>query len=445
MSARDYQALLDSDSKPVPPVLRDERRVDLGTGPIPVERYVSPEWADAERRLLWPRVWQMACREEDIPEVGDVHVYEVADRSILVVRSAPGEVRAYHNSCLHRGRRLLDESGRVEHLRCGFHGWTWSLDGGLKTLPCRWDFAHVGQEELQLPEVKVGRWGGFIFINMDPDCIPLEEYLGVLPEHFARWRLEDCVKAVHVARVIDCNWKVAQEAFMESYHVIATHPQILPIFADVTAEYDIYGPHVNRNLAAFAEPSPHLPEPSSPQQLVDEMFALWGRRKPEGLEAGDAPRATLGEVARTSFGRAADKDMGDVADAEVLDAIVYNVFPNFAPWGGFAPNIVYRWRPYGDTPDRCIMEAMFLKRVPEGAERPRGVPVHWLGEDEPWCSATELGALGGVIDQDMSNMPSVQRGMKSSASGQLQLGRYMESRIRHFHATLEQYLGCNED
>ena len=88
--------------------------------------------------------------------------------------------------------------------------------------------------------------------------MPLEQYLEVVPEHFARWRLEDCWKAVHVAKVIRCNWKVAQEAFMESYHVIATHPQILSIIADANSQYDIYGEHVNRNLAAFGAPSPHL-------------------------------------------------------------------------------------------------------------------------------------------------------------------------------------------
>ena len=447
MSGSEYQRLLDRDSRTAPPVLRAEQAPELGTEPIPAERYTSPEWAALERRHVWPKVWQLVCREEDIPDPGDVHVYEIVGLSILVVREGSGEVRAYYNSCLHRGRRLVDQSGHVGDLRCGFHGWTWSLDGALKTLPCRHDFAHISDAELRLPRVQVGRWGGFIFINMDADAPPLLDYLGVLPDHFARWRLEECYKAVHVARVIDCNWKIAQEAFMESYHVIATHPQILPFFADVTAEYDVYGPHVNRNLAAFAEPSPHLPAPSDKRTLIEGMLGLWGRPAPANLDMEEATpaRAVLGDMARRAFSKAAEIDLDDATDAEMIDAIVYNVFPNFAPWGGFAPNIVYRWRPLGDAPDRCIMEVMFLKRVPQGAPTPRGAPVRWLGENEAWANAPELGALGSVIDQDMSNMPDVQLGLKSSGTGRVHLGRYMESRIRHFHATLGAYVRQGEE
>ncbi len=207
------------------------------------------------------------------------------------------------------------------------------------------------------------------------------------------------------------------------------------------SEYDIYGPHVNRNLAAFGEPSPHLRERPSDGEVLEGMFGLWGRDVPEGVDA-DAlpPRAILGETARSSMARATRSDLDEATDAEMLDAIVYNVFPNFAPWGGFVPNIVYRWRPNGRDVDSCIMEVMILKPVKKGETRPRGVPVHWLGEDEPWSNATELPALGPVIDQDMANMPHVQTGLKASGTGTVQLATYMESRIRHFHATLDAYL-----
>ena len=441
MATESYQQLLDTDSRDAPPVMREDRRTDLGSDPIAAERYVGRDFFELEKRHMWTKVWQMACREEDIAELGDIHVHEIVDQSILVIRTESGAIRAFHNSCLHRGRRLLDESGRVENLRCGFHGWTWDLDGELKSLPCRWDFAHLTDAELALPEVKVGLWGGFVFINLDPDAMPLADYLGALPAHFERWKLEDCYKAAHVARVIRCNWKIAQEAFMESYHVVATHPQILPIFADTTAEYDIYGDHVNRNLAAFAEPSPHLAERPSRETVIAGMLDLWGRKPLADMAASDTPaREVLGDIARRSFAKATKRDMEDVTDAELLDAIVYNVFPNFAPWGGFAPNIVYRWRPNGNDVDSCIMEVVILKRVPEGEERPKPVPVHWLTEEEEWACAKELPALGPVIDQDMGNMPSVHKGLKASGTRKVHLGLYMEGRIRHFHQTLDKYI-----
>lgn len=436
-----YRQLLDTDSRAAPDVLRDEHRHDFGSAPIGAERYIDQAFFDREAEMMWSKVWQMACREEDIPEVGDVHVYDIIDRSVLVVRSGPDTIEAFPNSCLHRGRKLMDESGRVENMRCGFHGWSWNLDGSIRSVPCRQEFAALSDDDLHLPVIRAGRWGGFVFVNFDADAPSLEEYLGVLPDHFERWGLESRWKAAHVARVIPCNWKVAQEAFMESYHVIATHPQILPFFSDVGSEYDIYGPHVNRNLAAFGEPSPHLRERPSDGEVLEGMFGLWGRDVPEGVDA-DAlpPRAILGETARSSMARATRSDLDEATDAEMLDAIVYNVFPNFAPWGGFVPNIVYRWRPNGRDVDSCIMEVMILKPVKKGETRPRGVPVHWLGEDEPWSNATELPALGPVIDQDMANMPHVQTGLKASGTGTVQLATYMESRIRHFHATLDAYL-----
>ncbi|CCA90176.1 SRPBCC family protein [Novosphingobium sp. PP1Y] len=436
-----YRELLDADSRSAPEVLRADQRGDFGHAPICAKRYIDQAFFDCEVQMMWSRVWQMACREEDIPEVGDVHVYDIIERSVLVVRSAPDRIEAFPNSCLHRGRKLMDESGRVETMRCGFHGWSWKLDGSIRSVPCRQEFAGLSDADLHLPQIRVGRWGGFVFINFDRDGPSLEDYLGVVPRHFERWRLEDRWKAVHVARVIPCNWKVAQEAFMESYHVIATHPQILPFFSDVGSQYDVYGPHVNRNLAAFGEPSPHLPERPGNDEVIGGMLGLWGRKMPENLAAEAVPaREFLGEAARSSIVRATGGDLEKATDAEMLDAIVYNVFPNFAPWGGFAPNIVYRWRPNGRAVDSCIMEVMILKPVKEGEARPRGVPVHWLGEDEPWSNATELPALGPVIDQDMANMPQVQTGLKASLAGTVQLAGYMESRIRHFHETLDAYL-----
>src|SRR5580658_7116993 len=96
---------------------------------IPTEAYLSEQYARAEKDKLWSKVWQIACRIEELPKVGDYVTYDILDESIIVVRSAPERISAYYNVCQHRGRRLLDGRGQTRQIRCPFHGWMWNLDG----------------------------------------------------------------------------------------------------------------------------------------------------------------------------------------------------------------------------------------------------------------------------------------------------------------------------
>ena len=98
-----YAELLDADSHPVRDILRVESPMEPGPTLVPVERYFSQEFHDLEVEKVWKRVWQMACHEDDIPDVGDYHVYDIAHLSFLIVRSGPDEFKAFHNACLHRG------------------------------------------------------------------------------------------------------------------------------------------------------------------------------------------------------------------------------------------------------------------------------------------------------------------------------------------------------
>ena len=161
--------------------------------------------------------------------------------------------------CLHRGRILRERDGNCAQIRCPFHGFTWSLDGKLATIPAEWDFPHVDKAKFALPECRVGTWGGFVFINMDPSASRSTRYLVGLDAQFARWPLEKRYKQAHVAKIIATNWKVVQEAFSEAYHVIATHPQILAGIGDANSQYDVYENFCARDHAErHAQPAPHL-------------------------------------------------------------------------------------------------------------------------------------------------------------------------------------------
>jgi phenylpropionate dioxygenase-like ring-hydroxylating dioxygenase large terminal subunit len=421
-------------------VLQEVAYQYLGSEDIPAERYTSKAWHDLEVERVWRRTWQVACREEELPNPGDMVVYDVADASIVVVRSDSGAIRGYHNACLHRGATLRAVSGFAPELRCPFHGFTWSLDGELTAVPCQWDFPHVQAEEFRLPEVLVSTWGGWVFINMDLEAMSLEEHLGSFPEHFP-WPQEDFSKQAHVAKVLRCNWKVALDAFIESYHVIATHPQLLTMLGDANTQYDIYPgePRWNRMITAQGVPSPHLPEMMDEQSVMDSMI---GQFMGEGayfpVPEGQTARSMLGMMQRGQLQALLGPD-AVVSESEAVDAIEYYVFPNFVPWGGYS-RINYRFRPYGDDPDVCVMDVMLLSPCAPGKPRPAPAPVHWLDVDDDWTEAPELGPLAMIFVQDAANLPRIQRGLHATRKPGITLGDYQEARIRHYHQELERWI-----
>lgn len=441
-----FQRLLEQETVPVPAHLAASNP-GFGDEDLPVERYTSHEFHRLEAERLWPKVWQFVGREEQIPKPGDHLVYDIVDHSIIVLRGDDGVIRGFHNSCLHRGRALRSGDGCVGQLKCPYHGFTWDLRGRLESIPCAWDFKHLKREELELPQVRVESWAGFVFINLDPDAPPLLEYLDVLPEHFKEYQFERAVVLAHVRKRIPCNWKVAQEAFMESMHTRATHPQIMTFTGCVDSQYDMYGDNLSRSVTPMAVVSPHLEGVSEAKTLYDILEGS-GRMASSDAEAytlpeGMSARQYIAEINRELFGQAAGVDLSQATIAELVDAILYSVFPNTQIWSGWGANIVYRAIPDGDNHESCIYDAIVLGRYPEGQPCPPTAPVHVLGDDEPFSAAPEIGALGPVFDQDMRNLPHMMKGLKASKKGTVSLASYQESRIRHHHLTLDKYLGLD--
>jgi hypothetical protein len=320
---------------------------------------------------------------------------------------------------------------------------SWTLDGALDALPSAWDFSHVDADAFSLPQVRTAQWGGFVFICMDPQTEPLEAYLELLPEHFKFWPLEDRFKAVHVAKVVDCNWKVAVEAFLEGYHIPATHTQTMTYFNDECSQYDVWPGvrHVSRVISTVGTPSPHLSSPVDDDRIVEAFQRDVATSRNEAVRApGQSPRAFLAQSVRTNLSQSSRLDLDHVSDSEMLDTIQYFVFPNFSPWAGVGAPIVYRWRPYGNDTQRSILEVMLLFVVAPDRRPKRGAPIHWLAGDERFSDAAELGELGPVLDQDLDNFAWIQKGLRGTRKPGVTLAHYQESRIRRFNRTLDEYL-----
>ncbi|MEH6585555.1 MAG: aromatic ring-hydroxylating dioxygenase subunit alpha [Halioglobus sp.] len=441
-----YQEMLDKEVNPVPDALRESTNTFLGSDNLSTDRYLSKEFHDLEVEKMWNKTWQATCRETQISKPGDFYVYEIGTQSIVVTRTQTGELKGFHNACLHRGRQLRKDCGTAREFKCPYHGFRWSLDGDFLGAPCEWDFPHIKAEEFSLPQVQIDTWGGWVFINMDLEAESLQSYMGILPEHFTRWKPENTFIAMHVEKVIECNWKVAWEAFIESYHTVQTHPQIMSYLGDSNSQYDCWGDNVSRTISPMGVVSPHL-EGVAPDETVNTWLehGAWmtdGERVevPEGMSA----REWLAQYYFEHYSKEYDVDLASFCtQSEIMDSILYSLFPNLAPWAGFHPNLTYRMKPYGDNHEMCTMEIIFLMRYPEGAERPADAPVQRLDKDQLFSEAAGLeGGIGRVFDQDFSNLKMVQKGLKNLKSKQVVLANYQEVRIRHFHQTLDKYLSA---
>ncbi len=497
-----FADMLAADSNPdyITDALRRNAPLPAGPTLVPVARYIDRKYHELEKENLWSRVWQMAAHEDDFVEVGDVVPYDIATRSYLIVKTAENEYKAYYNACLHRGRKLREVRAKgLDEIRCPFHGWAWNLDGSLKQVPCAYDFSDLDRDKESLPEVKLSRWGRFLFINPDPDCAPLEAHLGDLADHFEVLPYERRFKQAHVAKIIRANWKVVQEAFMESYHVLMTHPQILTGGAhDLCTKYDAFG-NYSRAIRCGALETEGLPswEPltsengttclrhplngwvyehlgdgvvqvSTPKGLSGKFttnaewlegelkdanphLCLWagGCQLPASAPAPRARDMALSDEAKAEMDKVPLRQLqarmqrlmlkdvvpsiaDNIPDVELHSSMYFTVFPNWHPWGSF--NLInYRFRPNGDNHEECIMECMYMAPIPENGEYTPVGEIHWLGPDDDWTEAAELGMLTKIFNQDLRNLPHVYAGMKATAREHLRLGDYNELKLRHFH------------
>ena len=437
------QDLLREDTYPVPAPLLEHRPSELGTHGVDTSAYTSQAIHDLEVERLWKKVWQWACRIEEIPNVGDHIVYDIAHLSVIVVRveagTGPGSIKAFHNVCLHRGTQLRVSDGNVPMFRCPFHGWTWNLNGSLNWVSCDWDFPQVEASKYSLPELQVDTWEGFVFINFDEDCETLQAYLENLPGHFAHFPLEDRFIAIHVERTMPANWKVTMGAFIEAYHTVVTHPQILPYTGDANTQYDIYDRH-SRMITPFAVASPHIGGRDYVQAEILKTILRYRGTDPDTITLPEGARARplVAADARTRIGAIAGADLSSVCDSLMVDAVEYFVFPNFMPWAAYGSPIQYRFRPNGDDVNSCLMTVMML--MPFAGERPPAAKITKIPSDRPWSDAPQLGGLAAIFEQDTSNLNRVQKGLRATPRKEVTLGDYQEARIRHFHQNIDRYL-----
>jgi phenylpropionate dioxygenase-like ring-hydroxylating dioxygenase large terminal subunit len=420
-------------------------------GLIPKERYVSRAFVDFEMERLWPRVWQIACREEELPEVGSYLEYLIGDQSILVLRSAPETIQAFFNTCLHRGTRLGEGYGRFDagHIRCRYHGWCYALDGHLTEVVDRQDFDSL-PDDLRLGDVRAECWGGFVFVNMDPDAEPLLEFLDPLPQLLAPYRLHEMRFRSYLTTIIPANWKAVVDAFNEGYHVQGAHPQILPWTDDVSLAYEQFHTHSHYgrlpNARRRLQPSPRLGLAASDVDEGEILAALVRglggaflkdeRALVEELRATPLPPGTsllsLYQERRMELLRSRGFDLTGLTPDQMTSAEDVFWFPNMV--GPIYPGsaILFRVRPNGLDPDSAIKDTWVLEWPRPGTS--------WTMPERRFYPDWTAKDWGEITTQDYANLREVQIGMKSRGCRGLRCNPRQEGNVLHMHRVIDRYL-----
>ena len=424
---------------------------------IPAKRYYDETFYQAECEHLWPHVWQMACRLETIPNVGDWVEYSNVGKSVLVVRTKDG-VKAFQNHCRHRGVPIAGGSGNAHGncakagFICPFHGWRWNMDGENTFVYGKDLFSDdlLDPSELALKPVRCETWGGCAFINHDENAPSLEECLGPVLDRLDAHGMSNVRSEWWFATELPANWKIAMEAFMEGYHVVMTHPQLqrsvpglynarygndtggigLPIDPDQSVEDNIRAQIENLKLLGSGMAGMvHAKEIEIAEQL--------GPDNPDVQLPGtvaDAVPMWFGMVQAAVTRKLKERgenvpDLNAVAVSDPVNAVEY-IFPHYFLLPFFTSYASYRIRPTG--PESCMFEIWSLTHFPEGEEPEPPM--------EPTVLPFDSQDFPMIPRQDYSNIPIQQKGLHSEGFEFMRLSKDVEGLISNYQRLIDGYI-----
>lgn len=352
---------------------------------IPTGRYTQEAMWELERDRIFRRTWVFAGHESELAEPGAYKLFTHTGAPIVVVRGEDDVVRAFYNSCRHRGAPVTrDECGVAKRLTCQYHSWSYGTDGQLKAVPDERSFTDIDRDELGLVPVRCETWEGFLFISEDPDAPPLLEFLGPLAEQMREIDGPSQRLVGTQTHHLDCNWKLMVDAFLEVYHIRTIHPDNAALLYN------------DQSVTVSMLPNGHS------RLTVEKKDEL--RDMPMVSPEYDNPMVPeLWRQTSTSFG----------------------VFPNLVvPMDTGAFTWLCMW-PRGL--DHTELELRWY--APE-----------WDGDEVPDEHAMRMTLFETVMAQDTANMGPIQESVSSPGARPFQIG-WHERLIHHFHRAVDLAIG----
>lgn len=423
---------------------------------VPAERYYSRDFFELEKKHLWPHVWQMAAREEEIPQPGDFVEYEVVGQSLLIVRQPDMSVKALHNACRHRATELGKGCGRFagDQIVCPFHGWRWKTDGSISHIFGRegFDAKSLDPDNINLREAQCDTWGGHIWVNLDLNAPPLLEGLFPAANILERMGVPNMRAKWWKEAIINCNWKLAQEAFFEGWHVKQTHPQLYTYTGDMDSEVNkqnvAYTAFLNGHgrfqsgdarqsyggKADFLESARNLQKGQDAMTLERDLTVF--ESVAGGMDTSTPEYTQKALTALFQFWAGAGIKAPELTP-EVMKMWGGDIhlFPNYLMLPMYTNSLAYRIRPYNDDPDWCRFEVWSLTTYPDGHENGRLTLTGRYDKDDAdhW---------GLIPRQDFANLERMQRGIKNQTMTQTTLSELWENTIANMHQELDRRLAA---
>ncbi len=373
---------------------RTEPPVDFPTLPdLPAGRYIDPRFYELEQEHIWRKSWLFAAHMDELPDPGSFVLWENAGQPLILVHDQDGRINAFYNTCQHRGAPVVTEqSGRKSSLTCKYHGWSYGLDGQLKTVRDQEDFRDFDFSCRALKSVRCETFGNLIFINLDQEAVSLRDWLGQVADEWEEFQFDKCRLVSKHTFDLECNWKIAMEANTEVYHVPNIHPTtVAPMLDD------------RRNVNSFY---------------------------PNGHGRMIAPNKVMNEERARHYGRPLFPDIETVGEIGRTCTQSYGVFPNWvSPLSHQTLPPLLFW-PTSIRTTR--FEVWTFCHPDEEGNVPENAINIWTNEDGS--------DLSQVLQEDTEFGSWIQKSMESDGFSGVPLS-YQEARIYHWNQWADRLIG----
>ena len=358
-------------------------------------------------------------------------------------------MKALYNACAHRGNQIVQsDRGSLVQFTCPFHSWQYGLDGDCTRITDKETFnPELVCENPRLKEVHCETYAGLVFINMDDNPPPLKERFGLPEGYLELYKLDKMHCVRHTVSEWAANWKTGIDAFYETYHLHAVHPETQDVMDDMGVQVDLYPHGCSRMLVPIGIKTKRQDDQDAMNPSLEYMM---GEASIDPAQFNGSAREVREAIQQAKRERSDRLGLGyeRFTDGQLTDSWATGIFPNVQiglhPEGAF----LMRFMPHPTDPEKFFYDTMTLVHpvddpdysVPGWMGLPEGTDTS--GDFRPDTEYTKIGEppnLGQVLDQDSELLPVVQKGIRSKGFDGAVWGE-QEQRLRHFHTELERYL-----